>query len=199
MRVGVLGLGIGTLASYGQPGDIYRFYEINPLVNQLAEGLGGYFSYLSDSKAKVEIVSGDARLSLEKELLSGNRQDYDVLILDVFSSDSIPVHLLDREAFDLYWQQLQPEGILAIHISSRHLDLVPVVWTLADYSNLGRIVIDDPGNGVENFTSLWVLLARDPSLLEKPAMQSHARPMEGYFSPVRLWTDDYSNLFQILK
>jgi len=199
MRVGILGLGIGTLAAYGQPGDVYRFYEINPLVIQLAEGQGGYFSFLADSQAKIEIVLGDARLSLERELATTGSQNYDVLVLDVFSSDSIPVHLLDREAFDLYLQHLQPDGILAVHISNSHLDLVPVVWTLADYFGLGRIVIEDPGMGVENFPSIWVLMARDPSLLETPALLSRARPMDGYVSAVRLWTDDYSNLFQILK
>ncbi len=199
MRVGVLGLGVGTLAVYGQPGDVYRFYEINPLVIQLAEGQGGYFSFLADSQAKIEIVPGDARLSLEQELASTGSQSFDVLVLDVFNGDSIPVHLLDREAFDLYLQHLQPDGILAVHISNSHLDLVPVVWTLADYFGLGRIVVEDPGMGVENFPSIWVLLARDLSLLEAPALLSRARPMIGYVSPVRLWTDDYSNLFQILK
>ena len=199
MRVGVLGLGIGTLAAYGQPGDVYRFYEINPLVIELAEGQGGYFSYLFDSQAQVEIVQGDARLSLENELASGGSQNYDVLLLDVFSSDSIPVHLLDAESFDLYLQHLSLDGLLAVHISNRHLDLVPVVWTLAEYFGLNRIVIEDPGMGVEIFPSVWVLLARDPSLLEMPTLVTRARLMNGYSSPVRLWTDDYSNLFQILK
>jgi len=199
MRVGVLGLGIGTLAAYGQPGDVYRFYEINPLVIQLAEGQGGYFNFLADSQAKIEIVPGDARLALEQELALSGSQNYDLLALDVFSSDSIPVHLLDREAFDLYLQHLHPEGILAVHISNIHLDFMPVVWTLANYFDLSRIVIDDPGKGVENLPSVWVLLARDPSLLYTPALLSRARPMAGYVSPVQLWTDDYSNLFQILK
>lgn len=199
MRVGVLGLGIGILAAYGQPGDVYRFYEINPLVIDLAEGQGGYFSYLSDCQAQVEIVPGDARLSLENELASGGSQNYDVLVLDVFSSDSIPVHLLDAESFDLFLQHLRPDGILAVHISNRHLNLVPVVWTLADHSGLGRLVISDSGQGLDTFPSLWMLLARDPTLLETPGLLSHASRMDGYVSPVRLWTDDYSNLFQILK
>ncbi len=197
-RVGVLGLGIGTLAAYGQPGDVYRFYEINLIVIQLAQGQGGYFSFLADSRAQIEIVPGDARLSLENELATGGSQDYDVLVLDVFSSDSIPVHLLDREAFALYLQHLQPDGILAVHISNLHLDLVPVVWTLADHFGLSRALIDDPGNSTSS-RSIWFLLARDPALLDVPAIQSHASPMNGYISPVRLWTDDYSNLFQILK
>ena len=199
MKVGVLGLGVGTLAAYGMPGDVYRFYEINPLVIQLAEGQGGYFSFLADSQAKIEIVPGDARLSLENELASGGSQNYDVLMLDVFSSDSIPIHLLDKEAFDLYLQHLRSKGILAVHISNRHLDLVPVVWTLADYFDLSRIVIEDPGKGVETFPSIWMLLATDPSLLETPTLLSHARQMTGYVSTIPLWTDDFSNLFQILK
>ncbi len=199
MRVGVLGLGIGTLAAYGQPGDVYRFYEINPLVIDLAEGQGGYFSYLPDSQAKIEIVLGDARLSLEEELAFVGSQEYDVLVLDVFSSDSIPVHLLDREAFDLYLQHLASDGILAIHISNRHLDLVPVVWSLADYFSLSRVVIADPGNYEETSPSLWVLLVRLPTLLVDPEIASRARYMEDYVFHIRLWTDDYSNLIQILK
>jgi hypothetical protein len=199
MRVGVLGLGIGTLAAYSQPADVYRFYEINPLVIDLAEGEGGYFSYISDCKAQVEIVIGDARLSLENELASGGSQNYDVLMLDVFSSDSIPVHLLDAESFTLYLQHLRPDGILAVHISNRHLDLVPVVWTLADRFNLGRLVIHDSGQVPDTFPSIWMLLARDQAILDTPGLLSHADPMEGYISTVRLWTDDYSNLFQILK
>jgi hypothetical protein len=199
MRVGVLGLGVGTLAVYGQPGDVYRFYEINPDVIRLAEGENAYFTYLSKSLAKVEIVPGDARLSLEQELAAGQIRNYDVLLLDVFSSDSIPVHLLDAESFQVYWQQLSPEGILAIHISNRRLDLVPVVWTLADHFGLARALIEDTGDGVITYASEWILLARDPALLANPAIASHAKPMNGYVSHVRLWTDDYNNLFQILK
>jgi hypothetical protein len=199
MRVGVLGLGVGTLAAYGQPGDVYRFYEINPAVIRLAEGENDYFTYLSGSQAKVEIVPGDARLSLEQELAAGRPQNYDVLLVDVFSSDSIPVHLLDVESFEVYLQQLSPEGILAMHISNRRLDLVPVVWTLADHFGLTRVLINDPGDGVVTFPSMWILLARDPALLANPAIASRGKPMDGYVSHVRLWTDDYNNLFQILK
>jgi hypothetical protein len=199
MRVGVLGLGIGTLATYGQPGDIYRFYEINPQVVDLAEGKDGFFSFLSDSQANIEIAYGDARISLENELAMSGTNNYDVLMLDVFSSDSIPVHLLDREAFELYLQHLQADGILAVHISNRHLDLVPVVWTLADYFHLERVVIDDPGNSGVVFRSLWILLARDPALLSTPAIASRAKDLENYSPTYKLWTDDYSNLLQILR
>jgi hypothetical protein len=199
MRIGILGLGVGTLAAYGQPGDVYRFYEINPDVIRLAEGENKYFSYLSNSQAKVEIVLGDARLSLEQELAAGQPQNYDVLLLDVFSSDSIPLHLLDVEAFQVYQQELSPEGILAIHISNRHLDLVPVVWTLAKHFGLAKVLVNDPGDGVITYQSSWVLLARDASLLANPSIGSHAESMDGYVSQVRLWSDDYNNLFQILK
>jgi hypothetical protein len=195
MRVGVLGLGIGTLATYGQPGDIYRFYEINPVVIQLAEGQSGYFSFLKDSAANIEVVLGDARLSLEQE----PPQNYDILVLDVFSSDSIPVHLLDKESFELYLQNIKPDGILAVHITNRYLDLVPVVWTLADHFNLSRVLIDDPGDYADTAHSIWMLLSRNPDQLAVPAIQSRATPMYGYVSHIRLWTDDYSNLFQILK
>lgn len=199
MRVGVLGLGIGTLSAYGQPGDVYRFYEINPAVIRLAEGEGGYFTFLQDSAAEIEIVPGDARLSLERELADGQPQNYDVLVLDVFSSDSIPVHLLDKESFDLYLQHLKPDGVLAVHITNRHLDLAPVIWTLADHFGLSRVLVDDPGDYGTTSRSIWMLLSRDPSRLEVPAIQSRAKPMDGYVSGIRLWTDDYSNLFQILK
>jgi hypothetical protein len=198
MRVGVLGLGIGTLAAYGQPGDTYRFYEINPLVIDMARGEKRYFSYLSDSQANIEVVLGDARLSLENELEAGERDDYDVLVLDVFSSDSIPVHLLDEEAFAIYLQRLRPEGMLALHISNTHLNLVPVVWKLADHFGLARAVIDDNGDGVITQQSRWVLLAKDPALLESPPIAEKAKPMDGYTTSIRLWTDDYNNLFQIL-
>jgi hypothetical protein len=117
----------------------------------------------------------------------------------VFSSDSIPVHLLDAESFRVYSQQLSPEGILAVHISNRRLDLVPVVWTLADHFGLSRALIDDTGDGVITYQSEWILLAHDPTLLANPAIASRTKPMTDYVSHVRLWTDDYNNLFQILK
>ena len=199
MRVGILGLGIGTLASYWQAGDVYKFYEINPLVIDLAKGSGGYFSYVSGSRAQIEIVPGDARLSLENELAASGSQNFDVLILDVFSSDSIPMHLLDAEAFDLYLKLLRADGILAVNISNRHLNLVPVVWTLADHLGLSRVVISDPGSLPDTFPSLWMLMSRYPSLLDAAGILSHATPMNGYVSPVKLWTDDFSNLIQILK
>lgn len=199
MRVGVLGLGIGTLAAYGLPDDVYRFYEINPDVIEIAIGKGGYFSYLQDSSATIEVVLGDARLSLERELQESGSQNYHVLVLDVFSSDSIPVYLLNREAFALYLDHLAPDGIIAVHISNRHLDLVPVVWKLADHFSLHRLLIDDEGDNERAIRSRWFLLSRDESLLSIPELTTRARNMNGYTTSLPLWTDDYSNLLQIMR
>ncbi|MHB1439030.1 MAG: fused MFS/spermidine synthase, partial [Thiobacillus sp.] len=199
MSIGVCGLGIGTLAAYGQQGDTYRFYEINPAVIKLAQGEWDYFSFLTDSQAKIEVVQGDARISLERELAAGDKQNYDILVLDTFSSDSIPVHLLDLQAFELYLQHLQEDGILAVHISNYHLDLVPVVWNLADHFNMTRVLIEDPGKDMAAIRSVWMLLSSDPNLLNTPVITSMGSRMDNYKTNIRIWTDDYSNLFQILK
>ncbi|MBI3161603.1 MAG: fused MFS/spermidine synthase [Chloroflexi bacterium] len=200
LRVGVLGLGAGTLAVFGQEGDSYRFYEINPVVIDLAKGEGGYFTFLTDSKAEIEIVPGDARISLERELAQGERQNFDVLVLDTFSSDSIPVHLVTQETFALYLQHLASNGVIAAHISNRHLDLQPVLFQLAQEFGLSLVKVDwffatDYGG----FPSQWILMERNSSILEIPEIKSRADSFEGYTTDIRLWTDDYSNLFQILK
>jgi hypothetical protein len=199
MRVGLLGLGVGTLASYGQPGDEYRLYEINPVVTDLAEGQGNYFSFLSDSQASITVVLGDARISLERELAEGKPQNFDVLVLDTFSSDSIPVHLVTKEAFALYLEHLASDGIIAAHITNLHLDLQPIFWQLARYYGLSIVRVNYPGDSNGGYASHWILLARDPALLEIPAIQEHAVNLDGYSTNIKLWTDDYSNLFQILK
>ncbi|HZJ22421.1 MAG TPA: hypothetical protein VFD54_03870 [Anaerolineales bacterium] len=198
-RVGLLGLGIGTLATYAQPGDVYRLYEINPVVMDLAAGSGNYFSFLSDSKADISIVLGDARISLERELAEGHPQNFDVLVLDTFSSDSIPVHLVTKESFALYLEHLAPNGIIAAHITNLHLDLQPVFWQLAQYYGLSMVRINYAGDSNGGYASHWILLSRDPALLEIPAIQSRAVDLNGYSTNLKLWTDDYSNLFQILK
>jgi len=199
MKVGMLGLGAGTLAVYGQPGDEYRLYEINSIVVDLAEGQGGYFSFLKDSKANVTTVLGDARISLERELAEGRSQNFDVLVLDTFSSDSIPVHLVTKEAFALYLQHLAPDGIIAAHISNLHLDLIPVFWQLAKYYDLQIVRVDYPGDDRGGYPTEWLLLTRDPALFKIPAIQNGAEDLSGYSTDLKLWTDDYSNLFQILK
>jgi hypothetical protein len=199
MRVGVLGLGAGTLAAYGQPGDEYRLYEINPVVIELAEGEKDYFSFLSESQADIEIVLGDARVSLEGELANGQAGNFDVLILDTFSSDSIPVHLVTKEAMVLYLAHLAPDGILAAHITNLHLDLQPVFWNLAREFGLSMARVEYAGDAHGGYVSHWVLLTREPGLLEISAIQDRAIDLSGYFTEIQLWTDNYSNLFQILK
>jgi len=197
--VGMLGVGAGTLAIYGQPGDVYRLYEINPVVVDLAEGQGGYFSFVQDSQADVTMVLGDARISLEQELARGEKQNFDVLVLDTFSSDSIPVHLVTKEAFALYLEHLAPDGIIAAHITNLHLDLQPVFWQLAKEYGLSTVRVNYEGDSNGGYASHWILLARNPGLLNIPAMQDHAVDLNGYSTNLKLWTDDYSNLFQILK
>ena len=199
MHVGLLGLGVGTLVTYGQPGDEYRLYEINPVVVELAEGQGNYFSFLPDSQANLTTILGDARISLEQELAKGQPQNFDVLILDTFSSDSIPVHLVTKEAFALYLAHLDPDGIIAAHITNLHLDLQPVFWQLAQYYGLRMARINYEGDSKGGFASHWILLARNPALLEIPAIQERSADLTDYSTSIKLWTDDYSNLFQILK
>src|SRR5439155_682177 len=125
-----------TIAAYGRPGDYVRFYEINPEVLRLAHETE-YFSYLRTSAARVEVILGDARLSMERELEQGGSQQFDVLVLDAFSGGAIPLHLLTEEAFRIYFGHLRnPGGILALHISNAHIDLRPVVFALADHFGL---------------------------------------------------------------
>ncbi|MCB0119926.1 MAG: hypothetical protein KDD72_12905, partial [Anaerolineales bacterium] len=192
-------LGAGTLSLYGDEGDYYRFYEINETVIRLAEGEDSYFTFLRDSKENWEIVPGDARISLENELASGESQNFDVLVLDVFSSDSIPVHLITKEAFSIYLQHLLPNGIIAAHVSNRYLDLQPVLWKLAEEFGLSVLRVDKTDTNFGEFPSIWILLSRDPSALDMPNLQAHAFDLSSYQTGLPLWTDDYSNLFQILK
>ena len=153
----MIGLGIGTLARYGQAGNRYVFYEIDPQVVDVANNL---FDFLHRSDATVEIVPGDGRLSLQKE----SAQDFDVLVVDAFSGDAVPVHLLTREAFELYFRHLKPHGLLAIHISNRSLNLAPLVEAEATLAGAGGVKVtnaDDEQNAV--YESTWMLLDRTSS------------------------------------
>jgi hypothetical protein len=168
-------------------------------VVELAQGGKNYFSFLSDSQAHITTVLGDARISLERELADGQPQNFDVLVLDTFSSDSIPVHLVTKEAFALYLAHLAPQGIIAAHITNLHLDLQPVFWQLAKHYDLSMRRVNYPGDSNGGFASHWILLARDPGLLDIPAIREHSMDLADYSTSIKLWTDDYSNLFQILK
>jgi len=191
-RIGVVGLGPGTLAAYGRAGDYFKFYELNPLVIHLART---QFTYLSDSPARIEIVEGDARLSLAAE----PPQQFDVLLVDAFAGDSIPVHLLTREAFEIYFRHVKPEGVLAFHVSNRFLDLREVV--AAQAAALGRraLAVTSPGHTADRtYEATWVLVSASRDLLNLPVFKNAGQPVE-LSRRRRLWTDDYSNLFQALK
>jgi SAM-dependent methyltransferase len=197
MRVGAIGLGVGTLAAYGRPGDCYRFYEINPAVIELATGAEHGFSFLGDSRASVEIVSGDARISLERE----PSQQFDVLAVDAFSGDSVPAHLLTREAMALYLRHVRPDGIIAFHVSSRHLDLPTLVRKLADTLQLHAVCIDQPVTRDWIIASRWVLVFRDPAVAQRPGLADAptVTPDPAALARVRAWTDDCSDLYHVLK
>src|SRR5262249_7465907 len=157
----VVGLGAGTVAAYGQTEDYIRFYEINPQVLQLASDTR-YFHFVHECPARLDIVLGDARLSLEQELAQGSQHDFDVLVIDAFSGDSIPVHLLTEEAFRLYFQRLKaPQGVLAVHVSNTVLDLRQVAVAAADKLGLANVWVHNDGDGQVSFTSDWVLVSRD--------------------------------------
>lgn len=192
MKIGIIGLGAGTLAVYGRSGDAVRIYEINPQVIQVARR---EFSYLSDSKARVDLVLGDARLSLERE----TDQGFDVLAVDAFSSDSIPVHLLTVEAFEVYFHHLRSGGILGVHISNRYLDLEPVVReAAARLKKEARLVDDDDDDQRGTYGSTWALIADSPRVFVRVPLDGAAAPLQSE-RKVRLWTDDYSDLWRILK
>jgi hypothetical protein len=199
IRVGALGLGVGVLASYGQPGDVFRFYEINPDVIRIAEGQGGYFSFLADSQAEVQIVPGDARLSLESELASNGPENFDLLVLDTFNGDAMPLHLLTREAFEIYLKLLKPNGIMAINVSNRYFNLPLEVYRLADAFDLGTALIENSGDAIQSYDSVWMLLTRDRDFLNLPAITAVSQPRPAIPAGLRVWTDDYSNLVQVLK
>jgi hypothetical protein len=191
-RVGVIGLGTGTTAAYGKARDTFRFYEIDPQVVRIANG---WFSYLKQTPATTEIVLGDARLSLESE----PPQEFDVLVVDAFSGDAIPVHLLTREAFALYSRHLKPNGVLAVHISNTYVDLAPVVKLLAEDANYAYREItsgdDDPGL---ISAADWVLVTRNQEFLNIPETFAGSQNIE-VPEKLRVWTDDDNNLFQVLK
>jgi protein-L-isoaspartate O-methyltransferase len=192
--IGAVGLGAGTVAAYGRAGDRIRFYELNPEVLRMARE---YFSFLSRGPATVEVVLGDGRLSLERE----SPQGYDLLVLDAFSGDAVPAHLLTAEAMETYMRQLKPGGLMAFHISNSHLDLEPVVRALALKHELTAVLCPATQTDVQSakLPSVWMLLTANPALLRRPEIlevQGRAARMER--RPPILWTDDHSSILPIL-
>jgi hypothetical protein len=200
LRIGVVGLGTGTIATYCRPGDSIRFYEINPDVLRLARK---YFTYLPGCLGKPEVALGDARISMEREMEQGERQQFDVLAIDAFSSDAIPVHLLTRECFGIYEYHLRPDGILAFHISNRYFDLAPVIRSLAalePQSGRKAVLVAGKGDDSQGTDSTdWVLVTSNRQFLDSSAVERAIRPWTAEDRPPILWTDDYTNLLQLLK
>jgi SAM-dependent methyltransferase len=191
LKVGIVGLGAGTIATYGSKGDVYRFYDINPAVIAIAKR---DFTFLSKSDATIEIALGDARLSLEREA----PQNFDVLAIDAFSSDAIPVHLITAEALEIYRRHVKPGGIIAFHVTNRYLDLVPVVRQLAEAAGLYSVLVADDGAASTGSRSDWVLLSDDEARLDAPPIEETAETIEPH-PGWRLWTDDFNNIVQVLK
>ncbi len=195
LRAGVIGLGAGTIAAYGRRGDVYRFYDIDPGVVDVARA---EFSFLADSAARIEVAVGDARLALEREA----PQRFDVLAVDAFSGDAIPVHLITREALAVYLRHMRPDGIVAFHVSNRFLDLIPVVARLAEEEGARAVLVsDDPDDDDDSRRSRsdWVLVSRSPEALQREEIVKAGGTAAEDQAGWRTWTDDYSNLVQILK
>jgi SAM-dependent methyltransferase len=190
MRVGVIGLGVGTVAAYAQPGDYFRFYEINPLVIRVARN---DFRYLAECRGRVDVVEGDARLSLEREA----PENFDVLIVDAFSGDSIPVHLLTREAFETYCRHLAPGGSIAIHITNRYVDLAGLLGATARALGADAVVVTSNAD-VDRKTSFakWAVLGTSGGSIERARGAADPNPLH---ARLRVWTDDFHNLFQVLE
>jgi SAM-dependent methyltransferase len=191
LKVGIIGLGAGTIATYGSKGDVYRFYDINPAVVGIARS---DFTFLRRSDASIEIALGDARLNLEREPPRG----FDLLAIDAFSSDAIPVHLITAEALAVYRRHMRPGGIIAFHVTNRFLDLAPVVQKLAEAQGLHAVLVSDDGSDTLASRSDWVLVSDSEAALNIPAIAEAS----GSIAPrpdLRLWTDDFNNIVQVLK
>jgi SAM-dependent methyltransferase len=195
-RVGVLGLGAGALAAYARAGDLFRFYEIDPQVAAVAVS---EFTYLRDSPAQVDIVLGDGRLSLERE----PPQNYDLLAIDAFSGDSIPMHLVTREAMAVYVRQLKPDGVIVFQATNRFVDIAPVVERLAASYGMTAVLVSDAAESGEG-ADYWVsdtdqiIVTRNVQLLAAQPIASVAQPLPAR-PDFRIWTDDFYNLLRILK
>jgi hypothetical protein len=191
-HIGLVGLGAGTLALYTRKGDTMRIYEINPEIRRMAES---YFTYLKDSPAEISIVMGDARLAMERD----PPQEFDILLLDAFLGDAIPVHLLTVEAFETYLRHLKPDGVIAVLIDTHHLNFEPVIRRLAAHLGLESIRIDSPPETDEEQGTSWMLLAWNGEFFKLPPLAGPATKQHARYDHVRLWTDDYTSLLPLLE
>jgi hypothetical protein len=192
LKLGVIGLGAGTMATYGRGGDTIRFYDLNPLVIAIAHK---YFTFLSDSPAHVDIVLGDARLSMVRE----PAQKFDMLVVDAFAGDAIPVHLLTRQAFDIYWRHLKPDGVLAVHISNQYLDLGPIVSLDAKARSLPAwLVENDTDDSLSVDAASYILVSRRAGFFDDPLLKPRIKEI-GIPERMQPWTDDFTSLWPILR
>ncbi len=197
LRIGVVGLGCGTLAAYGRAGDYLRFYEINPEVMRISDE---YFSYRQDSPARIDVVLGDARIEMEREAADNDFQQFDVLAVDAFSSDAIPMHLLTRECVELFRKHLKPDGLLCVHISNRFLDLSGVVAGIAEAVGCECVFIDsDRDNSQGLDVATWAIVTTNTDFLESLAVTQAIATSEKHDRPKIIWTDDYGSLWQVLE
>jgi hypothetical protein len=197
LRVGTIGLGTGTIAAFGQREEFFCFYDINPDV--LALSSKGIFTYLKDSQASIDVKLGDARIVMEQDLAEGRSQQFDVLAVDAFSSDAIPVHLLTAECAEIYAKHLRPGGILAVHISNRFLNLEPVARGMAEQLGWQAFLIDNPDDDSHGvFASSWVLITKNADVAEDPEV---ALAVDSWSKKdwVLKWTDDYSGIWSVLQ
>jgi len=190
-NIGVIGLGAGTMAAYGKPGDKIRFYEINPAVEPIARNV---FTYMREAGAQITVVDGDGRTSLAQEASQG----FDVLVVDAFSGDAIPLHLLTEQAVELYRKHMAPGGVIAFHISNQHVNLEPPIALLAKAANMRAVrvsTIERPDRG--EFNASWMLLSDNPVFFAEPEVLKAGR-MPEVKPGLKLWTDDYSSLLPVL-
>lgn len=195
LRIGVVGLGTGTISAMAERGDLLRYYEINRDVDRIARK---YFTYLSDTKADVDVVFGDARLLLEREAERGMKQNFDVLVIDAFDGDAIPLHLLTREAFDVYWSHLKPDGLLAVHVSNRYVDLTPVVRGLAMLADHRAFqIVSTQHERLDIDGARWMLVTSNRKFLASKAVEVAATPWSERDEKPFVWTDDSANLWSV--
>ncbi len=214
LDIGIIGMGAGSLAAYGRGGDRIRFYEIDPAVVRLASW-GGYFTFLADSRASVEVIPGDGRLSLQQELDEGRRNRFDFLIIDAFSSDAVPFHLLTREAYGLFLEHLKPSGLIAAHVSNRHFELASILYRIGESYGLEVLSVNNPGFGLKIAgPARWIFMSRDPTKIQALQTSGVERMKKlrldgskvdfGVLSPSDymgepLWTDDFNSLLGVLN
>ena len=197
LHLGVIGLGSGTIGTYLKPKDKFVFYEIDPDVERIARR---YFTYLNDGGERIKVVLGDGRISMERELKEQGSRKFDVLAIDAFSGDAIPIHLLTKEAFELYFQHMTSDGVLAVHISNKYVDLEPLLYNIAKEFNIDSVLIEESKNrskGVKGST--WVLISNNQKFMQHPRVLAYVKPWPDFAKQEKvIWTDDYSNLVEFL-